>query len=67
MNDEEFLTCEEVCQLFHVGSHAVYRWAREGRLKPCSKVGRRNFYRKSEVMALIDPERSKNNGASKGE
>lgn len=67
MVEEEFLTSEEVCALLHINRPSVYRWAREGKLKPCSKIGRRNFYRKSDIVALLDPERAEHDGASKVE
>lgn len=57
MDIEGYLTTNEVCDLMHVNRATLYRWARADKLKPSSKVGRTNYYRKDEVYALLDPER----------
>ena len=52
----EYMTSNEICELFSVSRNTVYRWAAAGKLKPASHVGRKNYYRKADVYALIDPE-----------
>lgn len=51
----DYMNSDEVMALFAVKRPTLYKWAREGKLVPCSKVGRSNFYRREEVMALLDP------------
>ena len=56
--ESEYMKSDEVLELLVVKRPTLYKWAREGKLVPCSKVGRNNFYRREEVMALLDPARA---------
>lgn len=48
-----FLTTEEVCDLYHVSRRTVYRWQQEGRLHGI-KAGRRLLFNPLEVMDLLN-------------
>lgn len=52
---DDYMTAEEVCDLLHLTRNSLYRWGTEGKLKPVAKVGRRNFYLKDDVFALLSP------------
>ena len=52
----DYMEVSEICELFGVARNTVYRWRRLGRLKQVSKVGRKTYYRREDVYALIDPE-----------
>lgn len=52
---EDYMTVDEVCDLLHITRNSLYRWGSIGTLKPIAKVGRRNFYLKKDVYALLDP------------
>ena len=52
--EKEFLTRQEVCQMLHVKSVTLWRYAREGRLKQ-HRIGRKVFFLAEEVRdALIN-------------
>lgn len=48
-----YMTTEDICALYHVTRHSVYRWKREGYLHS-SKVGGRNLYSVEEVEGLAE-------------
>jgi excisionase family DNA binding protein len=52
----QYMTANEVAQLYRVSRHTVYRWTMEGRLHPF-KAGRQNLYEVEEVESLIKPAR----------
>lgn len=55
---DDYMTSDEVCELFEVTKTTLYRWNMGGKLKPSGKVGRRSYYRKADVYALMDPSRA---------
>lgn len=48
---EQYLTAEEACQLLRVTKPTLWRWHKENYLVPV-KVGRKNYYRQSDIDAL---------------
>lgn len=51
---EEYLTREEVCKKLKVSNTTLFNWNNEGVLLNY-KVGRRVYYKKEDVKALINP------------
>ena len=51
---DEYLTREEVCKKLKVSNTTLFNWNNEGVLKNY-KVGRRVYYKKEDVKALINP------------
>jgi excisionase family DNA binding protein len=51
---DKVLTREEVCKLLGVSFTTLFNWNNEGILKNY-KVGRRVYYKKSDVMAILSP------------
>lgn len=49
---EEYLRPDEVCDILKVTKPTLWRWAKLGYLQPV-KVGHKNYYRKTDVDALI--------------
>lgn len=62
LRPDDYMTSDEICELFGITKTTLYRWNMSDKLKPSGKVGRRSYYRKADVYALIDPE-----GAAKDE
>ena len=54
--EETFLTPNEVASMVSVSKNTLWRWERDGYLKPI-KVGRKNRYKLSDVKALMEGER----------
>lgn len=52
---DDYMTAEEICELFHITRNSLYRWGARGKLRAVAKIGNRNFYLKSDVYALLDP------------
>ena len=50
---ETYLTEDEVKQLLGVSHSTLWRWQKQEYLSPV-KIGRKNRYRKSEIVALIN-------------
>jgi excisionase family DNA binding protein len=50
--EKEFLTKQEVCQMLHVKSVTLWRYAKEGRLKQ-HRVGRKVFFLAEEVREAL--------------
>lgn len=48
---DEYMTTEEVCKLLDVTKPTLWRWAQIKYLVPV-KVGRKNYYRASDIEAL---------------
>lgn len=48
-----YLTTEEVCNLYRISRRTVYRWQQEGKLHG-HKAGRRLLFDVREVMDLLD-------------
>tara|TARA_R110000796_G_scaffold198433_2_gene314738 strand:+ start:2051 stop:2233 length:183 start_codon:yes stop_codon:yes gene_type:complete len=49
---EEFLTREQVSELCHVSTTTVYRWDKEGKIKPYG-IGVKALYKRNDIMNLI--------------
>ncbi len=49
--DEKMLSADEVCKVLGISSNSLWRWGKSGYLKG-QKVGRKVFYRKSDIDAL---------------
>jgi excisionase family DNA binding protein len=49
---EEILTREQVCTLLKVSNTTLFNWA-NNKILENHKIGRRVYYRKSEVLALL--------------
>jgi len=49
--EETMLSADEVCKVLGISSNSLWRWGKSGYLKG-QKVGRKVFYRKSDVDAL---------------
>lgn len=45
----EFLTSDEVCNLFKISRRTLHRWARLRKGPPSIKVGRAVFFRRASV------------------
>ena len=50
---ETYLTEDEVMQMLGVSHSTLWRWQKQEYLSPV-KIGRKNRYRKSEIVALIN-------------
>lgn len=50
-HETEYMTTEDVCELYHVTRRSVYRWRRNGLIKGL-KVGRAVLYTPEEVALL---------------
>ena len=53
---EECIDKEEVKTLLRVCDTTLWKWAKRGKLVP-QKVGSRNIYRKSDVLAVLRGEK----------
>lgn len=49
--EETMLSADEVCKVLGISANSLWRWGKSGYLRG-QKVGRRVFYRKSDVDAL---------------
>lgn len=49
--EETMLSADEVCKVFGISANSLWRWGKSGYLKG-QKVGRKVFYRKSDIDAL---------------
>lgn len=49
--EETMLSADEVCEVFGISANSLWRWGKSGYLKG-QKVGRKVFYRKSDIDAL---------------
>lgn len=50
---ETNLTLEEVLAILHITKSTIWRWGKQGYLVPI-RVGRRKFYKKSDIDKLLD-------------
>jgi excisionase family DNA binding protein len=64
-NDEVFLTTEEVLEYLQVNLRTVYRLIKAGKI-PAVRVGRQWRFRKRDIDAWLDSQRSRNEGGSAG-
>ena len=53
---EECIDKEEVKRLLRVCATTLWKWAKRGKLVP-QKVGSRNIYRKSDILAVLRGEK----------
>jgi excisionase family DNA binding protein len=60
-NDEVFLTTEEVLEYLQVNLRTVYRLIKAGKI-PAVRVGRQWRFRKRDIDAWLDSQRSRNEG-----
>jgi excisionase family DNA binding protein len=60
-NDEVFLTTEEVLEYLQVNLRTVYRLIKAGKI-PAVRVGRQWRFRKRDIDAWLDSQRSRSNG-----
>lgn len=49
--EEKYLSVDEVCEALKVSSNTLWRWNKNGYLKP-NKVGRKSFYLLSDIDRL---------------
>lgn len=47
------LSVGEVCKILNVSRGTLWRWNKEGYLKPV-KIGRKSFYKQKDIAGLID-------------
>ena len=52
MNEEKWLTVEEICNYLQVTKDTIYKWI-DQRTMPAHRVGRRWMFQRSEVDAWI--------------
>lgn len=50
---QEIFTTEQLCNLLHVSSRTLQRWRDYGIIK-FSAVGKKHFYLKQDVLAMLD-------------
>lgn len=50
---DKTLVTSDLCELFHVTPHTIWKWSREGRLPRPVKVGRSFLWRASDVHAYL--------------
>src|SRR3989337_386255 len=63
MMDESFLTTEEVLEYLQVNLRTVYRLIKAGKI-PAVRVGRQWRFRKRDIDAWLDSQRSAGGGAA---
>ena len=51
-SEDIMMSADEVCETLGISSNSLWRWGRSGYLRG-SKVGRKVFYRKSDVDTLL--------------
>ena len=51
MEKDKYLTTDEVCEMLQVTKPTLWRWQQLNYLVP-TKVGRKNFYKQSDIDAL---------------
>ncbi len=50
---ETLLTPDEVASKYRISKVTLWRWAKDGLLKPV-KMGRKSFYRQSDIKRVFD-------------
>ena len=50
---ETLLTADEVASKYRISKVTLWRWAKDGLLKPV-KMGRKSFYRQSDIERVFD-------------
>ncbi|PWG81926.1 hypothetical protein DDR33_02520 [Pararcticibacter amylolyticus] len=51
--EEVWLDTLEVAQILHVTARTIYTYKSSGILKPGRRIGRRDYYRQSDIFRLI--------------
>lgn len=51
-NEDVMMSADEVCEALGISPNSLWRWGKTGYLRG-SKVGRKVFYRKSDVDVLL--------------
>ena len=51
-SEETMLSADEVCEVLGISANSLWRWGKTGYLRG-AKVGRKTFYHKSDVDALL--------------
>lgn len=63
MEDERWLTVQEIAERLHVTTQTVQRWLRAGKLKGRNFSGRTGYrVREADLEAFLNAERGGNNG-----
>ncbi|MHA1973115.1 MAG: helix-turn-helix domain-containing protein [Candidatus Hodarchaeales archaeon] len=55
---EKLLSTEEVCKIFNVSTVTLYKWKKKG-LIPYYKVGRRVYFKNSEIIESLKTKKRK--------
>ena len=50
--EETMMSADQVCEALGISANSLWRWGKSGYLRG-SKVGRKVFYRKSDIDALL--------------
>lgn len=53
MDGDELLDNQDVCQLLHIHPRTLQRY-KQYKILPCYKIRGKSFYRKSDVLVLLD-------------
>lgn len=56
--NEEILTTEDIQKIFKVSKVTIHKWKKKGIL-PYYKMGRKVYYKKSEIFGLLEGKRRK--------
>lgn len=56
--NEEILTTEDIQKIFKVSKVTIHKWKKKGIL-PYYKMGRKVYYKKSEIFGLLEVKRRK--------
>lgn len=51
-SEDVMMSADEVCEVLGISQNSLWRWGKSGYLRG-SKVGRKTFYRKSDVDSLL--------------
>lgn len=53
MEELKYLTSEDVMKLLHIGQTTLWKYIRDGKLKPY-KIGHRNLFKRSDLVARVE-------------
>lgn len=53
---EDLLTPKEACQLLRVTSTTLWRYAKDGKIKPIG-IGAKRYYKRSELLEALTPKK----------
>ena len=57
-SEEDLITRKEACELLNVTDVTIWTWSKQGKI-PTYKVGAKIYLKRSEVMNLIDQNKTK--------